>query len=155
MLFRSVKFHHGKIGPAWWTGAPPEINSPEFTAAYVDDFLQRHSRAPIKAVLLMQSGFPGIGNWLADEILWRAKIAPATKSGDLTAAQRSVVYRITRFVAREALRIIGHDYSDPPKSWLIHERWSATGVCPIHKLPLRRATIGGRTTAWCARCQHS
>ena len=154
-LFGRVKFHHGKAGPVWWTGAPPEINAPEFTAAYVDNFLQRHCRAPIKAVLLMQSGFPGVGNWLADEILWRAKIAPVTKSGDLTATQRSVVRRVTRFVAREALRIIGHDYSDPPKTWLIHERWRPTGVCPIHKTLLMRATIGGRTTAWCARCQRS
>ena len=154
-LFGRVKFYHGKAGPAWWTGAPPEINAPEFTPAYVEEFLRRHGRAPIKAVLLMQSGFPGIGNWLADEILRRAKIAPATKSKDLTALQRSAVRRVTRFVAREALRIIGHDYSDPPKSWLIHERWRPTGICPIHKTLLKRTMIGGRTTAWCARCQRS
>ena len=43
----------------------------------VADFLQRRARAPIKAVLLMQERFPGIGNWMADEILWRAAIHPA------------------------------------------------------------------------------
>ena len=75
--FGRVRFHHGKTAPEWWSNAAPEISSREFNARYVADFLQRHARAPIKAVLLLQSGFPGIGNWMADEILWRARIAPA------------------------------------------------------------------------------
>lgn len=152
-LFGRVKFHHGKAAPAWWADAPPEIAAKEFTADYVADFLRRHGRAPIKAALLMQSGFPGIGNWMADEILWRAGIAPAKKSGSLTGKQRAALLRATRFVARESIRIIGHDFSDPPKTWLIHERWKKGGTCPRHGTLLKRATIGGRTTAWCARCQ--
>ena len=67
---------------------------------------------------------------------------------ELTALRRA-----TRFVSREALRIIGHDNSDLPDSWLIHQRWSAKGICPLHGVALQRATIGGRTTAWCPRCQ--
>ncbi len=39
-------------------------------------FLQRRRRTPLKAVLLMQEHFPGIGNWMADEILWRARLHP-------------------------------------------------------------------------------
>ena len=44
-------------------------------------FLKRRARAPIKAVLLMQERFPGIGNWMADEILWRAAIHPEAGRG--------------------------------------------------------------------------
>lgn len=153
-LFGRVRFHHGKSSPPWWS-VTPEIGSQEFSAKYVAKFLQRHSRAPIKGVLLLQSGFPGIGNWMADEILWRAKISPAARSASLTSAQQSALRRATRFVSREALRIIGHDNSDLPPSWLIHERWSTKGVCPRHRTLLDRATIGGRTTAWCSRCQPS
>jgi len=40
-------------------------------------------RAPIKAVLLMQERFPGIGNWMADEVLWRAAIHPRQPAGSL------------------------------------------------------------------------
>ncbi len=150
--FGRVKFHHGKSKPPWWSAAP-EIGSADFTTEYVSNFLNRHSRAPIKAVLLLQNGFPGIGNWMADEILWRAKIAPGARVATLSAARQSAVRRAIRFVSREALRVIGHDNSDLPKSWLIHERWSRKGVCPRHKILLSRATIGGRTTAWCAHCQ--
>jgi formamidopyrimidine-DNA glycosylase len=153
--FGRVRFHHGKREPDWWTSAPPDISSAEFSTGFVKEFLLRHGRAPIKGVLLMQAGFAGIGNWMADEILWRAKIVPAQKAGTLDAKQRAALRRATRFVSREALRIIGHDNSDLPKTWLIHQRWKAKGVCPKHKMPLKRATIGGRTTAWCARCQPS
>ena len=150
--FGRVRFYHGKSEPPWWSGAP-EIGSAGFSARYVAEFLRRHGRAPIKAVILRQDGFPGIGNWMADEILWRAKIAPSLRTGMLTPKQRMDLRRATRFVSREALRIIGHNNSDPPKTWLIHQRWKAKGVCPRHRTPLERATIGGRTTAWCARCQ--
>jgi formamidopyrimidine-DNA glycosylase len=107
----------------------------------------------VKAVLLLQSGFAGIGNWMADEILWRAKILPLAPAGTLSAAQRTRLFNETRFVASESLRIIGPDFSDPPRDWLIHQKWKRDGVCPRHRSPLRKEIIGGRTTAWCPRCQ--
>ena len=152
-MFGRVKFHHGKTEPAWWVQGGPEVVSASFTAALVADFLRRHARAPIKAVLLLQSGFPGVGNWMADEILWRARIAPNARTGSLSPTQQTALRRATRFVSREAMRIIGKDFADPPRSWLIHQRWKAGGVCPRHRVELERATIGGRTTAWCPRCQ--
>jgi formamidopyrimidine-DNA glycosylase len=122
---------------------------------YMADFLKRHARAAIKGVLLMQAGFPGVGNWMADEILWRAQVAPATRSGELTAKHQAAVRRATRFVSRQAMRIIGNDFADPPRSWLIHQRWKPGGSCPRDGTTLSRATIGGRTTAWCSKCQPS
>ncbi len=150
--FGRVRFHHGKGDPPWWS-TTPEISSPGFHQKYVADFLRRHARVSIKGALLMQSGFSGIGNWMADEILWRAKILPAKLAGKLSTKEQAALRRETRFVSRQALRIIGPDNSDLPDSWLIHQRWSANGICPIHGIPLKRATIGGRTTAWCPRCQ--
>ena len=152
-LFGRVRFHRGEDDPSWLQQSAPAINSTGFDRAFVDRFLKQHARAPIKAVLLMQRGFVGIGNWMADEILWRAGLAPALAAGKLTVAQRARLFLATRFVARESLRIIGADDSDPPRSWLIHQRWKPGGICPRHRTPLRRETIGGRTTAWCTKCQ--
>jgi len=77
-----VRFHHGREEPDWWNTAVPEIISPEFDQHFVDQFLDRHRKAPIKAVLLLQSRFSGIGNWMADEILWRAKVLPRSEQAD-------------------------------------------------------------------------
>jgi formamidopyrimidine-DNA glycosylase len=151
--FGRVRFHHGKNEPDWWSTAAPEIVSPEFDRNYLDKFIGRHRKAPVKAVLLLQSGFSGIGNWMADEILWRAKIRPAKPAGRLTAVERASLFRETRLVARKSLQTTGETFADPPRGWLIHERWRKGGNCPIHRTLLRRAVIGGRTTAWCAKCQ--
>ena len=151
--FGRVRFHHGKKAPEWWEESAPEIHSPEFSKRLMGEFVRQHSRAPIKAVLLLQSGFPGIGNWMADEILWRARIAPWRKAGALNTQKLAVLWRKVRFVSRASLRTIGRDNSDPPRDWLLHERWRDGGKCPRHGTQLRRATIGGRTTAWCPRCQ--
>lgn len=153
-LFGRVRFHDGKGETPWLAGGPPEIHSAAFDQRFVAGFLERHRRAPIKAVLLSQKGFPGIGNWMADEILWRAHLAPKRLAGSLTRAEQAAFRRATRFVSAAAMRIIGVDYADPPATWLIHERWKRAGVCPKHGTRLKRETVGGRTTAWCARCQH-
>src|SRR6185295_16242934 len=114
----------------------------------------RHSHAPIKAVLLLQSGFPGVGNWMADEILWRAKVHPRTPSGRIANETIAKLWRAVNFVCRGALRSIAANLADPPKQWLFHQRWDEQGHCPHHAVALRRATIGGRTTAWCPQCQN-
>jgi formamidopyrimidine-DNA glycosylase len=152
-LFGRVRFHHGESAPPWWRAGGPEIVSAQFDRKFLEEFLSRHRRAPIKAVLLLQPGFAGIGNWMADEILWRARIIPLTAAGVLTAAQRTRLFRETQFVASEALRIVSPDFGDLPRDWLIHQKWKRDGVCPRHGTPLRKAMIGGRTTAWCAKCQ--
>ena len=151
--FGRVQFHHGKEAPSWWENGVPEIISKKFDRAFLDRFLERHRKAPIKAVVLMQAGFSGIGNWMADEILWQARILPSKRAGRLNAKERARLCRQTKFVAGQSLRIIGPDDSKLPSGWLIHQRWNATGKCPRHKTLLRRVRIGGRTTAWCTRCQ--
>ena len=152
--FGRVRFHHGADEPNWWTRSDaPEINSRAFDQRLVDQFLDRHRKAPIKAALLMQNGFPGIGNWMADEILWRAKILPSKRTGKLTSRERAALFRATKFVVQQSLETLGKDFSDPPRNWLIHQKWKRDGICPIHRKPLRHATVAGRTTAWCPRCQ--
>ncbi len=152
-LFGRVQFHHGQEAPPWWPVSVPEIGSRQFRRPFFDGFLTRHARAPIKAVLLRQEGFSGVGNWMADEILWRAGLFPGRPSGSLRPDERARLFRETRFVAREALRTIGRSFADPPATWLIHQRWKPGGLCPKHGTTLARSTIGGRTTAWCPRCQ--
>jgi len=151
--FGRVLVHEGEEAPEWWTSIAPAVTSSRFTVETMSAFLRRHEKMAIKPTLLLQEGFPGIGNWMADEILWRAGISPHRKCSSLKGAGLKSLWREVRFVAREALKKIGRDFGDPPSNWLFHERWKAGGICPKHKIPLHRETIGGRTTAWCAKCQ--
>ncbi|PTX96452.1 DNA-formamidopyrimidine glycosylase family protein [Opitutus sp. ER46] len=155
-MFGRVQFHLGREAPAWWTRIAPALLSNAFTVEAVSTFLQRRRRAPIKAVLLMQERFPGIGNWMADEILWRAGIHPRRAAGTLTPAEVRALWRECRHVCRLALAAIaGRGDTLPPdlnvnipRTWLFLHRWRPGGLDPRSGTPLAHATIGGRTTCW-------
>src|ERR1051325_11572065 len=104
--FGRVRFHHGTDEPDWWKSGAPKIESRGVDQEFTDLFLDRHRKAPIKAAFLMQNGFPGIGNWLADEILWRAKVLPSKRIRRLAARGRNQLFRATKFVVRRSLETL-------------------------------------------------
>ncbi len=153
-LFGRVLFSEERAEPEWWTKLPISLSSEAFTYPVFKTFLQRHCKAPVKAVLLLQNGFPGIGNWMADEILWQSQVHPRLAAGEIEAQKLKKLFEKTRFIVRQSLKIIGEDFSDPPKSWLFLHRWKKKALCPRCKEVLQHATIGGRTTCWCPNCQN-
>ena len=152
-LFGRVLFHRGTAAPAWWTNLTPGVSSAQFTMSVFENFLTRHGKAPVKAVLLLQAGFPGIGNWMADEILWQSRLHPRRSAGKIGGVSQKTLFRKIRFVAKQAMKIVGEDFSDLPKSWLFRYRWKKKGACPRCGAILEHAPIGGRTTCWCPECQ--
>ncbi len=155
-MFGRVQFYQGAEAPRWWADIAPAIESKAFTAEAVAGFLRRRAKAPIKAVLLMQERFPGIGNWMADEVLWRAAIHPRRPAGSLTPAEVRTLWRECRHVCELALETIaGRGGKLPPdlnvnipRSWLFWHRWEDGGKCPRTGVLLVREEIGGRTTCW-------
>ena len=155
-MFGRVWFAVGSAPPSWWQQLAPPILSRAFTAGAVAEFLRRRRGAPIKAVLLMQERFPGVGNWMADEILWRAAIHPQRPAGSLTPMETRTLWRECRRVCRLALAAIaGAGEVVPPTlnawipdRWLFKHRWEDGGRCPRTGVKLVRAQVGGRTTCW-------
>ena len=103
---------------------------------------------PLKARLQDQSRLAGVGNLLADEILWRAALAPDRPSGGLTPAELRRLHRHLRATLVDLLDRGGSHTGD-----LMPERRTG-GVCPRDGRPLRRDTVGGRTSWWCPAHQH-
>jgi len=152
-MFGKVEWSQGPGVPGWWSRLPPPVLSDAFDRESFAAFLARRARSPIKAALLSQERFPGIGNWMADEILWRASIHPAIPAGQLTPRRITRLYRKIREVARDALAVIGETNDRPPDSWLFNHRWKDGGRCPATNAPLQRETIGGRTTCFSPKRQ--
>ena len=105
-------------------------------------------KAPIKAVLLDQSTFAGVGNWIADEVLFQAAIRPQRMARDLSFAEVSRLRTTLLRVIRHAVAVDA-DSDRFPRAWLFHHRWgrvkgskTAGGGTIVHD------TVGGRTTAW-------
>ena len=152
-LFGKVLFSQSAQAPNWWTNLPNEILSEHFTFESMDAFLEKRSRGSIKSLLLVQSGFPGIGNWMADEILWRSQIAPFVKVGAIDAPKRKELYSVIREVCKDAIEVIADGWKKPPNSWLFNHRWKDKGICPKTNQVLTREKIGGRTACWSPKWQ--
>ncbi len=102
----------------------------------------------IKAVLLDQGVLAGLGNWLADEVLYHARIAPQRLAPSLDARELSALRRAIRTVVGHAVKV-GADHERFPRSWLFEHRWGGSrGSQQINGHAIRRDEVGGRTTAW-------
>jgi formamidopyrimidine-DNA glycosylase len=110
------------------------------------EFRERVGRgaAPLKARLLDQSVVAGIGNLLADEVLWRARTSPLKPAGELRGEELDELRRELRAAIRHAVRHGGVHTGE-----VVPHR-TAGGHCPRCGAEMVRATVGGRTTWWCS-----
>jgi formamidopyrimidine-DNA glycosylase len=108
-------------------------------------------RGAMKAVLLNQQLIAGIGNLYADEILFRARMHPATEAARLSDKDLGRLFRATRHVLEKAITL-KTDFNRLSKSWLLPHR-GKHGTCPRCGRELKLSSIGGRTTWFCSHCQ--
>lgn len=118
-----------------------EIDREDFRA------LVGRGEAPVKARIMDQSVLAGVGNLLADETLWRARLSPRRPAGELDADELDALRRALRAAIRDAIR-----HGGVHTGQIIGER-HAGGHCPRCGASLRRAKVAGRTTWWCPREQ--
>jgi formamidopyrimidine-DNA glycosylase len=107
----------------------------------------RQRAAPIKAVLLDQSFAAGVGNWIADEVLYQARIDPRRRARALSLDAVRRLRAKLRAVIATAVRNL-NDSARYPRAWLFHSRWDGQGAVTARGETIRYLTIGGRTTAW-------
>jgi len=85
---------------------------------------------------------------MADEVLWRAGLAPTRPAGSLTAAELRRLHLQLRRTVNLLIERGGSHLGD-----LTPHRLPG-GTCPRDGASLQRATVGGRTTWWCPGHQH-
>ncbi|HWH35464.1 MAG TPA: DNA-formamidopyrimidine glycosylase family protein [Acidimicrobiales bacterium] len=105
------------------------------------------SGAPLKARLMDQSRLAGVGNLIADEVLFRAGLDPARPAGGLSPAE---IRRLHRHLRQTIDDLVAGGGSHTGR--LMPAR-TAGGTCPRDGTPLRRTTVGRRTTWSCPRHQ--
>ena len=113
----------------------------------------RRRKAPLKAVLLDQGVFAGVGNWIADEVLYQAALSPRRPAASLTLDEVSRLRRKLHAIIRRAVGVRGDSDRFPP-TWLFHHRWGRSAEARTSRAEqIIHETIGGRTTAWVPAAQ--
>jgi formamidopyrimidine-DNA glycosylase len=118
----------------------------EVTPAEFRDLITRGSIA-VKSRLLDQGKIAGVGNLLADEVLWQAKISPAAPTRSLQRKDADRLYRALESAVRSAIAKGGVHTGD-----VIAARHPG-GTCPRCGAEMKHGTVGGRSTWWCSREQ--
>ena len=104
--------------------------------------------APLKALLLDQSFAAGVGNWIADEVLYQARLDPRRPARSLSDAEIVRLRNALKKVINTSVRL-SNDSDRYPRGWLFHRRWGKNPRAVTRSgEPIRHITLGGRTTAW-------
>ena len=143
-----------KHSPLVENGPDPVVDLDIFTEEYLRGKMQSR-RVPIKALLLDQAMISGIGNWVADETLYQAKLHPEQYCDDFGDSEIKTLYESIRYVCQTAVDKLG-DSDQFPEDWLFSYRWGKGGK-EVTKLPngdkLAFITVGGRTSCYAPAVQ--
>ena len=143
---------------AFWNALGPEP-----LACAREEFITRcrQRRGKIKALLLDQAFIAGIGNIYADEILFRAGIAPQHAMAGLSPARLGALWERMREVLREAIAQCGssiRNYRDAhgnagafQNSFRVYGRSGQR--CLSCGCDLQKSVVAGRSTVHCPECQ--
>jgi len=105
-------------------------------------------RATLKGLLLDQSFSAGVGNWIADEVLYQARLDPRRRADELEGGEIERLRQALQRVVATAVRA-GADKGRFPRGWLFHRRW---GRDPRARTAggerIEHIVLAGRTTAW-------
>jgi formamidopyrimidine-DNA glycosylase len=139
-------------------GADPLLVTAEEFAARI-----RGSKARIKALLLDQSVLRGIGNIYADESLWKAKIHPAKKGGQLKREETDRLLAVLKKILQKAIELRGSSISDFVDAdgfagdyQQHHKVYGRDGKrCFRCGAKIRLMAVAGRSSHFCPVCQRA
>ena len=107
----------------------------------------------IKSLLLDQGFAAGVGNWIADEVLYQARIDPRRRARELDDREAKRLRTVLRRVVETAVSVDAES-SRYPASWLFHRRWGRRAEATTARgEAVEHIEIGGRTTAWAPAVQ--
>ncbi len=105
----------------------------------------------IKAALLDQKTFAGIGNLYSDEILFHADIHPASLIKNFDVKDFQAIHKSMRGILNKAVKNKA-DFDNYPETWLVLFRKDDDN-CPKCNGKIKHNTIGGRTSYFCSKHQ--
>ncbi len=143
----SVKIIEGSLDEVYdWSG---DIMAEEWNAAAAKKKLHAHPAMLACDALLDQGIFSGSGNIIKNEVLFRIKVHPASRVGDIPTRKLGEMVKETRQYA--------FDFLEWKKAYVLKKHWLAhtKKTCPRCNIPLVKEYMGktNRRTFFCNNCQ--
>ncbi|KAI3512680.1 hypothetical protein L1887_19998 [Cichorium endivia] len=100
----------------------------------------------IKALILDQGFISGVGNWIADEVLYQARIHPLQSAASISKEKCAALHSALKEVIEKAVEV-GADSSQFPSNWIFHSREKKPGKAFVDGKKIEFIAAGGRTSA--------
>lgn len=140
----------------------PEPLGNAFSGPYLMERLKSRN-TPIKSALLDQGIVAGLGNIYVCEVLFRARINPARKAGQISAARVAGLVPVIRDVLAEAIEAGGSSLRDYRQAdgelgyfqhaFKVYGREGTPCVTPGCTSSIARIVQSGRSSFYCPTCQ--
>jgi len=142
-------------------GMRPTPIDPEFTVEYfsglIDGLLSGEKRS-VKGLLTQDQLIPGLGNAIAQDIMFRARLSPRRPLGDLSAEQRQALYQAIGTTVQEVIDRGGRcdevDLFGAPGGYVrLMDKNSAGKPCPACGTTVEKSQYLGGACYFCPSCQ--
>jgi formamidopyrimidine-DNA glycosylase len=133
----------------WTTLGPDPLADGIDVERLSETFAKR--RRTVKEILMDQRVLAGIGNVLATEALWMARIDPRSPGDALPPADSRAISKAIRRAIERDLEGRSSEPDDQTVSFFAYGR--AGEPCPRCGTRLSSVDLGGRTSVFCRRCQ--
>lgn len=129
-------------------GPDPVVDREVFSEEYLRAIMRKR-HVPVKALILDQAVISGVGNWVADESLYHARLHPEQYCNEFSDEEIKRLHESIRYVCQTAVDLLAE--SDKfPDTWLFDHRWGkgkGASTLPSGE-KLAWITVGGRTSCY-------
>jgi len=137
--------------------------SDAFTLEYLEGLFEKlgeEDKRSIKYFIISDPGIFGVGNGYIQDILFRAKIHPRTRSIEITESERRALYKAIKTTLKQAVELGGRDterdlYDHRGGYQRILHSKKAGQPCPECGTPIEKIQYLGGASYFCPNCQKS
>lgn len=159
--FGHLFFFHKEQAQKKWDELGVDISTRDFNFDYLLKTLRKFPKKQIKAFLLDQKYFAGVGNYIASEICARAGIRPTRRNEKISTAEIQRLIEATKIVIDGTLKTNGTtfsggyaDASGEKGAGVQHLVVFYQEVCQLcQKTPVKKIILAQRGTYYCPHCQ--
>jgi len=139
----------------------PTPTESEFTFAYFSNLignLPPGEKRSVKGLLTQDQLIPGLGNSIAQDIMFRAKLHPKHLISDLSTHQQRALYEAILSTLETAIRAGGradeHGFDDQPGGYIrLMDKQSVGNPCPVCGDKVEKIQYLGGACYFCPKCQ--
>ncbi len=142
-------------------GMRPTPIDPEFSLAYLTALVEECQRAgsrSVKGLLTQDQLIPGLGNSIAQDIMFKAKLHPKQSIAGLDKTRIKRLHRAIVKTVNDAIRLGGRNdetdlYGNPGKYQRILDKAAAGHPCPECGTKIEKMAYLGGACYFCPECQ--